>query len=221
MSDESKRTLEEYLAGLYRKSDAPTLTSADLKNISEMYPSGYWRDEQALIGQCKKLFKEKFGFDLKVQLDWTKPKFSKDKQALKKQLLEAFVELDHKHLKLGASENAVFRYIHWFCCPDSFETCTNYSTIASHCFISKRTAINAVKKLEEAGVLLALHKPTDGKHEFMKFSINPELNPKLKRQKQRNRRIEKQHNQSRFKANPKYRTDLPSKSQSLYDKFDR
>ena len=134
MSDEDKRTLEEYLAGLYRKSDAPTLTSADLKNLSEQYPSGYWRDEQALIGQCKKLFKEKFGFDLKVQLDWNKPKFSKDKQALKKQLLEAFVELDHKHLKLGASENAVFRYFIWWC-SNELVVRTNYSTTASHCFI--------------------------------------------------------------------------------------
>ena len=220
MSDESKKTLEEYLAGMVLKSDVPTLTADDVKSIKELYRKDYWKDEQALIGQCKKLFKEQFGFELKVQLDWNKPKFSKDKQALKKQLLEAFVELDHKHLKLGASENAVFRYIHWFCCPDSFETCTNYSTIASHCFISKRTAINAVKKLEEAGVLLALHKPTDGKHEFMKFSINPELNPKLKRQQQRTRRIERQHNQSKFKANPNYRTNLPSKSQSLYDRFD-
>ena len=219
MSDEDKRTLEEYLAGLYRKSDAPTLTSADLKNLSEMYPSGYWRDEQALIGQCKKLFKEKFGFDLKVQLDWTKPKFSKDKQALKKQLLEAFVELDHKHLKLGASENAVFRYFIWWC-SNELVVCTNYSTIASHSFISKRTAINAVKKLEEAGVLLVLHKPTDGKHEFMKYKINPEMNPKLKRQQQRTRRTEQQHNQSKFKANPTYRGQWPNQKRSLYDKFD-
>ena len=220
MSDESKKTLEEYLAGMVLKSDVPTLTADDVKSIKELYRKDYWKDEQALIGQCKKLFKEQFGFELKVQLDWNKPKFSKDKQALKKQLLEAFVELDHKHLKLGASENAVFRYIHWFCCPDSFETCTNYSTIASHCFISKRTAINAVKKLEEAGVLLALHKPTDGKHEFMKFSINPELNPKLKRQKQRTRRTEQQHNQSKFKANPTYRDEWPNQKQSLYDRFD-
>ena len=220
MIDESKKTLEEYLAGMVLKSDVPTLTADDVKSIKELYRKDYWKDEQALIGQCKKLFKEQFGFELKVQLDWNKPKFSKDKQALKKQLLEAFVELDHKHLKLGASENAVFRYFIWWC-SNELVVRTNYSTIASHCFISKRTAINAVAKLEEAGVLLVLHKPTDGKHEFMKFSINPELNPKLKRQKQRNRRIEKQHNQSRFKANPKYRTDLPSKSQSLYDKFDR
>lgn len=219
MSDEDKRTLEEYLAGLYRKSDAPTLTSADLKNLSEMYPSGYWRDEQALIGQCKKLFKEKFGFDLKVQLDWNKPKFSKDKQALKKQLLEAFVELDYKHLKLGASENAVFRYFIWWC-SNELVVCTNYSTIASHSFISKRTAINAVKKLEEAGVLLVLHKPTDGKHEFMKYKINPEMNPKLKRQQQRTRRTERQHNQSKFKANPTYRDEWPNQKQSLYDRFD-
>ena len=219
MSDEDKRTLEEYLAGLYRKSDAPTLTSADLKNLSEQYPSGYWRDEQALIGQCKKLFKEKFGFDLKVQLDWNKPKFSKDKQALKKQLLEAFVELDHKHLKLGASENAVFRYFIWWC-SNELEIRTNYSTIATHCFISKRTAINAVAKLEEAGVLLVLHKPTDGKHEFMKYKINPEMNPKLKRQQQRTRRTERQHNQSKFKANPTYRDEWPNQKQSLYDRFD-
>ena len=219
MSDEDKRTLEEYLAGLYRKSDAPTLTSADLKNLSEQYPSGYWRDEQALIGQCKKLFKEKFGFDLKVQLDWNKPKFSKDKQALKKQLLEAFVELDRKHLKLGASENAVFRYFIWWC-SNELEIRTNYSTIATHCFISKRTAINAVAKLEEAGVLLVLHKPTDGKHEFMKYKINPEMNPKLKRQQQRTRRTERQHNQSKFKANPTYRDEWPNQKQSLYDRFD-
>ena len=218
MSDEDKRTLEEYLAGLYRKSDAPTLTSADLKNLSEQYPSGYWRDEQALIGQCKKLFKEKFGFDLKVQLDWNKPKFSKDKQALKKQLLEAFVELDRKHLKLGASENAVFRYFIWWC-SNELEIRTNYSTIATHCFISKRTAINAVKKLEEAKVLLALHKPKGGKREFMKFKINPELNPKLKREQQRNRRIEKQQSQSKFNEAPKWNVDVVSKK-SLYDKFD-
>ena len=219
MSNENKRTLEEYLAGLYRKSDVPTLTADDLNSIREMYPSGYWKNEQALIGYCKKLFKEKWHIELKVQLDWTKPKFSKDKQALKKQLLEAFVELDRKQLKLGASENAVFRYFIWWC-SNELEICTNYSTIASHCFISKRTAINAVKKLEEAGVLLALHKPTDGKHDFMKFSINPEMNPKLKRQQQRTRRTEQQHNQSKFKANPNYRTNLPSKSQSLYDRFD-
>lgn len=217
MSNENKRALEEYLAGMVLKSDVPTLTADDLKSIKELYRKDYWQDEQALIGCCKKLFKEKFGFDLKVQLDWNKPKFSKDKQALKKQLLEAFVELDHKHLKLGASENAVFRYIHWYCCPESFETCTNYSTISSYCFISKRTAINAVAKLEEAGVLLALHKPTDGKHEFMKFKINPEMNPKLKREQQRKRR--QQQNQSKFNENPKWNVDVVSKK-SLYDKFD-
>ena len=140
-------------------------------------------------------------------------------QVLKKQLLEAFIELDRKHLKLGASENAVFRSFIWWC-SNELEVSTNYSTIASHCFISKRTAINAVKKLEEAGVLLALHKPTDGKHEFMKYKINPEMNPKLKRQQQRTRRTERQHNQSKFKANPTYRDEWPNQKQSLYDRFD-
>ena len=220
MSDESKRTLEEYLAGMVLKSDVPTLTADDLQSIKEMYRKDYWQDEQALIGYCKKLFKEKWHIELKVQLDWNKPRFGKDKQALKKQLLEAFVELDHKHLKLGASENAVFRYFIWWC-SNELEICTNYSTIASHCFISKRTAINAVKKLEEAGVLLALHKPTDGKHEFMKFSINPELNPKLKRElkREQQRKRRQQQNQSKFNENPKWNADMVSKK-SLYDKFD-